>query len=293
MIDKFIFGTAQWGFKYGIASCGVPNLKEIEEIIKLGYLNDILYLDTAYAYGNSEQNIISSNGLREKNRIITKIPPIDGCINASKILDLKNNFLASPIHQFVGGVYGLLIHRGLDLKKKNAKLLWEFVTDLKDRGLVNKIGASFYNLNDLIDVTNEFDLDIVQVPVNIVDQRFLHENILQEIHARGIEVHARSVFLQGMLLNLQKYSQIPNFLQLQTLFDYIRRNDLDPYDFCLSYVLSIPYVSKVIVGVENIEQTRKLINFKFKNTTNISHKNFEIFRIDNLNITNPSNWKFN
>jgi predicted aldo/keto reductase-like oxidoreductase len=86
---------------------------------------------------------------------------------------------------------------------------------------------------------------------------------------------------------------MPDFLELQTLFDFIRKNDLDPYDLCLNYVLSIPYVSKVVVGVENIEQARKLINFKFKATRNISYKNLEIFKVDNLNIINPSNWKFN
>lgn len=293
MTDKFIFGTAQWGFKYGIVNSGVPDLKDIKEIIKIGYLNGILHLDTAYVYGDSEQKIISSNGLQKNNRIITKIPPIDSSINSSIISELRHKFLGSPIHQFVGGVDGLLIHRGVDLKKKNAQLLWEFVVDLRDSGLVNKIGASFYDLNDLIDVTSEFDLDIVQVPVNIVDQRFLQANVLEEINARGVEIHARSVFLQGLLLNLEKYSQLPDFSRLHALFNYMNRNGLDPYDLCLNFVLSIPYVSKVIVGVENVEQARKLIDFKRKYNEDLVYKDLEKFRIDDLNIINPGNWKFN
>ena len=49
-----------------------------------------------------------------------------------------------------------------------------------------------------------YDLDIIQIPFNIFDRRLLESGMIDILHDQGIEIHSRSVFLQGLLLMSEK-----------------------------------------------------------------------------------------
>ena len=46
----------------------------------------------------------------------------------------------------------------------------------------------------------ELDLvpDVVQLPMNILDTSLYKSGVLSELHKKGVEIHIRSVFLQGL-----------------------------------------------------------------------------------------------
>jgi aryl-alcohol dehydrogenase-like predicted oxidoreductase len=107
-------------------------------------------------------------------------------------------------------------------------------------GLVKKYGISVYTPEQMMKAIR-YPIDIIQVPCNIADNRFIP--YLPELHKRGIEVHARSVFLQGALL--EGKFDLPKYTVAQ----------------CLGFVLAQDF-DGVIVGVNTAEQLQELVKVK-------------------------------
>ena len=106
--------------------------------------------------------------------------------------------------------------------------------------LVQKAGISIYTVEQMQKALHGIP-DIIQLPMNIADNRFIP--YLPELHKRGIEVHARSVFLQGALLE-GKFG-LPKYTAAQ----------------CLSFVLAKD-VDGVVVGVNTADQLQELVKVK-------------------------------
>ena len=70
----------------------------------------------------------------------------------------------------------------------------------KNKKLINKIGVSVYDVDELEEIIDTHQIDIVQLPSNIFDQRFMKSGILARLKSLEVEIHARSTFLQGLLL---------------------------------------------------------------------------------------------
>ena len=106
---------------------------------------------------------------------------------------------------------------------------------------------------------------------------------------KGVEVHTRSVFLQGLLLMEQAH--IPNkFLKWSDLW-YKWHNWLDDYEgtateACLSLPLSFPEIDKVIVGVDNSKQLLQILN----SAKNLNIKSLPDLQCSNEGLINPANW---
>ena len=49
----------------------------------------------------------------------------------------------------------------------------------------------------------------IQIPVNALDRRAIHSGLLRRLKTKGVEIHARSVFLQGLLL--MQPTELPEF----------------------------------------------------------------------------------
>lgn len=48
---------------------------------------------------------------------------------------------------------------------------------------------------------SNFDFDLIQVPFNVFDARLTRDGQLSTLKNKNVEIHTRSAFLQGMLLN--------------------------------------------------------------------------------------------
>ena len=80
-----------------------------------------------------------------------------------------------------------------------------------------------YNPEYLEKIKKEYNLDIVQAPINIVDRRFLSANVKKIIKKKNLLLQARSIFLQGTLLNSDKTMK---FFRLK------KKNFFDYYNWC-------------------------------------------------------------
>ncbi len=140
----------------------------------------------------------------------------------------------------VSAAYGLLVHQTGDLDKPGWQYLVEALQEAQTRGLVSRIGVSVYDEAQLKLVESRFRPELVQLPLNALDRRLIASGALARLKARGVEVHARSVFLQGLLLTPP--SELPDFFRplrqrLADLRGGWARRGLSPLAACLAFVL--------------------------------------------------------
>lgn len=258
--SKLGLGTVQWGMRYGVANVsGQPSLAEVDKMIEQARGQGVTLLDTAWAYGEAESVIGSLvAGLRGFD-IVTKTRPLDHGIAVGRdaVTAVGEGFLQSLQRMRCQSVYGLLVHRAEDLLSTFGDSLWKALQSLKARGLVGKLGVSVYHPHELEAVCARYSIDIVQLPLNIYDQRFLQSGLLTRLKAQGVEIHVRSAFLQGLLL-------MPA-ARLPACFDSIRERQvrlhraqedmgLSPLEGALGFCLCRDEVDRVIVGCETAAQ---------------------------------------
>ena len=205
---KLIIGTANFGSNYGVNYRKQNlNYKKISEIIKIIKINKINYIDTARSYKNTEQ-LLGKFDLKNF-KVITKIKNIDP--KSESMESIKNQVFKSLQCMKINKIYGLLIHNPEEMKKKSGFKIYKSLKILKKRGLVKKIGYSINSPSDLDNLYKKFKPDLIQVPLNVFDQRILETGWLKKLQKDKVEIHVRSIFLQGLLLKQKKKFAEKNF----------------------------------------------------------------------------------
>ncbi len=287
-MSKLALGSAQFGLSYGIANQkGQVNFSEAEKIVKYAKKSNINLIDTAISYGNSEE-IIGEIGVKNFN-LVTKLPTIpNDCLDINSWV--VENVRASLSRLKAKSLYGLLIHSTGDLLGPKGKKLIEALNIVKLKGLAKKIGISVYDPIECERVMSLTRIDIVQAPLNIIDQRLVISGWLSRLNSEEIEVHARSAFLQGLLL--MSPENIPkSFQKWSKIFDQWSRslkiNNLSATEVCLLYLLSIKEINRVIVGVDSVLQLNELVKKSKLSQTKLDWS----FMISNdPMLINPMNW---
>ena len=280
---KLALGTVQFGLDYGILNTtGQAPLEEVKKVLKLAKEHNIDTLDTAARYGNSEQ-VLGEVGVNNY-RIITKTTPLKNGVDR-----VIKGFYQSLDNLNIGQVDGLLIHNIDDVKDKRFGDLFHKLNELKEEGLINKIGFSTYTPDQVDFLLENFDFDLIQVPFNVFDTRLIDGGQLSKLKNKKIEIHARSIFLQGILVNLGECNGY--FSTWKKEFDEYReiveKNESTLLEYAINYVLSVPEIDKALFGVSNIQQLIEI--FKSIHSDNII--NVKAFSINNINLLNPSLWK--
>lgn len=283
--NKIALGTAQFGLDYGINnSTGKISKKEVFEILKYAHKKGINLLDTSYAYGDSE--IVLGEYFKKnktKFQIVSKLP---GNKNGAEV------FYESLTRLNIDNMYGYLIHNfDLFLKKPG---VWKNLKELKKQNKVKKIGFSLYYPEELEYLLKKnIRFNILQVPYNVFDQRF--SLYFPGLKKRGVEIHARSVFLQGLVF--KKNDELPRgFLKIKNRLDKLRFFSMDlkiPISaICLNFAAANSFVDKVIMGIDNIGNLKEnLRNLKYKEKIKKIYDELLEFKENDENIILPINWK--
>ena len=287
--NRICIGTANFGQKYGFKRNIQITTEEIEKILSLASFNKINTIDTANSYGESE-NIIGSLGHKHWN-IITKIPSIpNGKIDLKQwtndniensLKDLKKNCL-----------YGVLFHNSNDLFSPKGQKVYEEIIKLKDKKIINKVGVSIYNPLDLSVLFKKFDFEIVQVPFNVLDRRVATSGWLKKLNARNVEIHARSIFLQGMLLKSNNH--LPHYFnkwegKWEKWNNWLKQKNVSALCACLYFVLSYTEIKKLVLGIDNQNHLNDIISALAK---------YQEIKLPDLSsndelLINPMKWKLN
>lgn len=288
-MSKLALGTAQFGLDYGISNnTGRVNDNHIKKILLLAKKENIDVIDTAISYGNCEQ-AIGKTGITDF-KFITKLPDIPkNCSNIDKWIE--ENVNSSITKLGINNFEGILIHNTNNLLSEKRNELIKSLKKIKTIGLVKKIGISIYDPKEYEKLIKIMRFDIVQAPLNIIDRRLVASGLLSKLYSEGVEIHVRSVFLQGLLL--MKRDLIPSYFDSWVnIWDRwkleLTKNDINPIELCLSYPRSLPEIDKIIVGVENAMQLNEIIK-----KSKIKINNFDTsFMISNdLKLINPYNWR--
>ncbi len=291
--NKLGLGTVQFGMHYGrFNSDGQPPIEEVTQILQEANQIGIQLLDTSPSYGESE--IVLGKTLPEKHSfyIVTKTPIFKKTnLNANDISMIPRSFLNSLDNLKQNSIYGLLVHHADDLLTNGSENLFKEIQNLKDQKLVQKVGVSVYTKEQIVEVINRYPIDIVQIPINIFDQRLIQDGTLRWLKDRKIEIHARSIFLQGLLIN--KPDNIDSYFDYYKshIRNYHRKLDklgISPVQAALGFIKEIEEIDFMVVGVDTYRQFENIVYEYKKPWKPVS---FEDDCIEVENIVNPSLWK--
>ncbi len=261
MHDRIALGTVQFGLAYGISNPGekTPEV-ECKAILEFAKSMGVRMLDTAIAYGESE-SILGRIGMDDW-QITTKLPELPDNVHdidrwVAEQVNASLQRLRTP------SIYGLLLHCPDQLASKDGTALFAALRAQQDSGRVRKIGVSVYSPDELAELPRSMQFDIVQAPFSVFDRRMTISGWADRLVAQGGEFHARSIFLQGLLLMSQasRPDQFKPWAPLWKQWDaWLQECNLSPLAACLGYALKTPQLAKVVVGVNNLPQLREIMN---------------------------------
>ena len=285
---QLIIGTANFGQNYGQGNLNTQlESEEIAKILDFAKNKKVNILDTAINYGDCSKKL-GELGVK-KWKIITKLPKIPrGIENA---YDWCHYQVLKSIKELkVNKLEAVLLHYPEDLKSYETEII-ESLLALKKNGIISKIGVSTYNKKEIDEILEIFQPEIIQCPLNIIDTRLLENNYLENISNLGIEIHVRSIFLQGILLN--SLENLPlQFLKFKNFWLYwenwLISNGLQPLEACIKFINSISFIDKVIIGINSKNQLIQVLKY-FDKTFLINKPDFSPLINDRL--LDPRIWK--
>lgn len=287
--QKLALGTVQWGTDYGISNKGGKTpAREVGRILAVAADAGIGLLDTAAHYGAAEA-ALGSNSLTAF-KVVTKTPHFaSASIEPEHELALLRTFDASLANLQLDAVYGLLVHHAPDLLVPGAEILVQTLQRLKAEGHVAKVGVSVYNSDQIGSLLERFTPDLIQLPLNALDQRLLKSGDIGKLKDLGVEIHVRSVFLQGLLL-MPLDALPPKFAAHKAVLaqwhEEVRRQGLTPKQAALAFVRDIDEVDHLLIGVETVGQLQECL------TDYASKGSFDATRLNcnDENLLNPALW---
>lgn len=257
LLKKLVVGTSSWGQNYGAFNASIIEIDEINRILVLAEEIGISQLDTAPNYGDSEKLIGDSKVAQ--NLIYSKVSNeswLSGTENAYNEVRASLNRLHSSFFE------GLMFHSSepifIDAKKAE-----HFMQDLMGQGFCKKWGVSVYTIEETERVLEVCKPDFIQLPSNLADRRFADSGMISNLKTQGIEVHVRSVFLQGLLL--QDSKELPGKFEpfspwLSNFEKFSDECGMTKTQLALLYNLINPDVDKVLIGINSLIQFEEAIS---------------------------------
>lgn len=286
-------GTAQFGFDYGVANrTGRPARAEIRAILEFAAAHGVVVLDTASAYGESEAALGACLWDGHPFRIVTKLPP--GLAENGKAGGVDDWLRRSLDRLRQDRVHGLMAHRSDDLLGPGGQALFAALERARAAGLVDRIGVSVYHDGEAAAIRERFPITIIQCPLNVFDQRMLREGFLESLAAEGVEIHARSVFLQGLLL-MEPRETADYFRPWRGhLEDYrtaLAERGVSPLEGALAFVNGLAGLGCFLCGVETLAQLQEIHQAIEGAGAFLPAGFFHRFGTDDTALINPSQWR--
>jgi aryl-alcohol dehydrogenase-like predicted oxidoreductase len=287
---KLGLGTVQFGIPYGATNAiGQVLPGPAQAIMRLAFERGIDLFDTAPAYGTAEHLIGSA--LPATAKVVTKTS-IGRQISfaSADIAAVRSSFMDSLKRLQRPCVYGLLVHSPDDLRRPGGNLIVDLLLELRDRGVAQKIGVSVYTQGQLEYCLRQYSMDLYQIPVNYVDQRIVRSGVLRDVENSGAEIHARSVFLQGILLG--RVEDLPDYFscwrdQLARIRNVLTAAGVSPVAAALDFVRSRTPASYAIVGATSTSELQEILRQPLADAAALE---FDEFAIDDEGLTDPSRW---
>lgn len=285
-IRRIGLGTVQFGLNYGISNVrGEVAINEAAKILSTARKSGVFWLDTAAVYGDAESRLGTLRAAEMGFRIVTKALPLTN--GYEPILDrIRRSLDLLKIQR----LDGLLVHQARDLAGPLGRAYWNALESLKASGKVSAIGISAYYDDGPLDLVKTYQPDLIQVPVSLLDQRLIRDGTLEALKECGVSIHARSIFLQGLLF--LKAEQLPPKLKrfssaLSRVREIIASCGSTPLAAAISYVLERPQIDVAIVGTTSVQEISEVVNAARNPSPPIA---WEELAINDQLVLTPSLW---
>ena len=270
--SEFVLGTVQLGLPYGVTNqTGMPSHDEAVQLIQKAVSLGITTFDTARSYGTSEERVGDALTGDYAGHIITKLDPLEGMTDSTPISTVRravnSSVRLSCLALARDRIPTLTLHRAKHLTACNGTI-WREVNKLRNMGKIGEIGVSVQSPEEAIQALSHPEVRQIQLPFNILDWRWRQSEVPAKLRLRpDVRVHARSAFLQGLLLteDLELWPVIegldPGFVRerlLQAVKECNRENILD---LCLSFVKAQDWINGIVVGAETEDQLDNNMTF--------------------------------
>ena len=256
-VSRFMLGTVQLGLDYGMAnSTGKPSLEKAYEILDAAHEVGVTVLDTAAAYGTSEEVVGSYLKAHDHNmKVISKFI----IKSDDPVADLKQQIVTS--RQLLGKVDGYMFHHANHMIKHH-EAVRDTLEEMRVTDKLTFLGCSVYTAEDVEAFLEKGPwMDAIQIPMNVLDTRIVQQGLLEELQKRGVAVFVRSVFLQGMLC-MDKAPEKFSFMQpsLDAINEVAKAGGMTLPQMAVAYIRDLPGVTSLVLGCETPEQVRDNAN---------------------------------
>lgn len=291
-LSAMSLGTVQLGMNYGIANdAGQPKEEQSFEMLSAALDCKITSLDTARAYGNSEDVLgrFFDTHKGEVPFITTKVIDIEGDSaleverSVFSIVETSLEKLKQP------KVNCVMLHRGADLFEKG-DLIASAMGNLIKHGYTDIVGASVYGAEEL---GKMFEYDVytaTQVPMSIFDQRLIACGMTDTLADRGVTVFVRSVFLQGLFfLDPDKITD-PILAEhaapkIRLLRECAEKEGMSIAELAISFMRDVRGVTSLVLGADTAEQVRA--NAAYFETKSIGEETADTIKKAFANVNIP------
>lgn len=258
-LAKLALGTVQFGLDYGVTNQhGYISDENVKEILEEATKSGIEMFDTAARYGKAEERLGRFSGYQSNSHFVTKFKLPE---NGQKVSD--NQIYKESLRKLqVSELHGVLFHDHADLEHDQFHDVVEILVSARQNGAIKKIGISVYDESELELAVRKFpQLDIIQLPANILDSKLLNSELVSTLKARNIEIHVRSVFLQGVLLadpeSLPDFFK-PLFPSLALIQHQAKSRGISAMELIVSAIKAHPHVDYMVFGATSPGEVREI-----------------------------------
>jgi aryl-alcohol dehydrogenase-like predicted oxidoreductase len=256
-LSKLGLGTSQFGLDQPPGPRGKPRDAEARDILSIAGRSGLSVLEVAR--GTVTADGLLRSALPQPNPFrmtLTAVRPDRG----PDVVEAE--LRAQMLRLGVERVDAIVAPSATDLFSPLGPQLWDRLKQLKDEGVCKRIGVPVYASDDPVGVARRFKPDLVQAPASLLDQRLLLDGTLSTLAEMGVEVHLRSIFLNGVLF--LPPDRAPSHLKaaagrISRARRLIAEGKSDPLQAALGFALSRPEASHVLVGVTSAAEMSAVV----------------------------------
>ncbi len=296
---ELCLGTVQFGMDYGIRGKRKPPLSDCLAMLDYALHNGINTIDTANAYGEAEEVVGAYlkkvPEARQKIYLISKFRPnlLDDVPVERYYSIMRANLEESLRRLCTDHLDGYLLHSARYVY--NDEII-EALVRLKKEGYVRNIGVSVYEVDEAKKGLSRKDLDLLQFPFSVLDQRMLHQGVFELAEQNRFPIHTRSAFVQGLVMMAPE--EVPPFLRkkaapvLRAVETVCRETGLSRAQLAIGFVKRQRAITHLVFGVRDLEQLEEDIRvFSEDLPTGVTEELEHSFSDVEADIVMPSLWK--
>lgn len=293
---KLSIGTVQFGMDYGVQKAGQPSCATAVDMLKTAVQYGVTAIDCAAAYGTAEAVVGEFLSLYPdicKNvEITSKLSPdvFENVPPDEYYAIMRENLLHSLKRLGVDYLDNYLLHNPAHVFDK---AIISVLNRLKQDGLVGAVGASVYTADEAKKGIG-YNLDVLQLPYSVFDQRMDEKGILELASKSGVKINARSAFTQGLML--MEEADIPPHLErakpvVRKYAKFCKEHDVSRVQLAIAFINRRESISHLVFGVDSKEQLADIIEAsKQPVEKEILDKAEQMFTRLDEDVIMPSKW---